>query len=99
MTIKNKHDILQSSRTNKTQAPHRATGRATGREGKKMQIGNEYCDNKEIFYIEDRDGYYWINGSEGYPKKDWLLSDAVQHYKSEDAKAERFISDWNAWCG
>ena len=34
-----------------------------------MRIGNEYCDNKEIFYIEDRDGYYWINGSEGYPKK------------------------------
>lgn len=34
-----------------------------------MQIGNEYCDNKEIFYIEDRDGYYWINGSEGYPKR------------------------------
>lgn len=72
---------------------------ATGREGKKMRIGNEYCDNKEIFYIEDRDGYYWINESEGYPKKDWLLSDAVQHYKSEDAKTERFISDWNTWCG
>lgn len=34
-----------------------------------MRIGNEYCDNKEVFYIEDRDGYYWINGSEGYPKK------------------------------
>lgn len=77
----------------------RATGQAKGREGKKMRIGNEYCDNKEIFYIEDRGGYYWINGSEGYPKKDWLLSDAVQHYKSEDAKTERFISDWNTWCG
>ena len=64
-----------------------------------MRIGNEYCDNKEIFYIEDRGGYYWINGSEGYPKKDWLLSDAVQHYKSEDAKTERFTSDWNTWCG
>lgn len=65
-----------------------------------MYIGEEYCDRKEIFYIEDRgDGYYWINGSEGYLKKDWLLSDAVQHYKSEDAKTERFISDWNAWCG
>lgn len=75
------------------------TLKATGREGKKMQIGNEYCDNKEIFYIEDRDGYYWINGSEGYPKKDWLLPDAVQHYKSEDTRAERFISDWDAWCG
>ena len=37
MTIKNKHDILQSSRTNKTQAPHGATGQATGREGKKMR--------------------------------------------------------------
>lgn len=65
-------------------------------------IGEEYrehCDDKEIFCIEDRDGYYWINGSEGYPKKDWLLVDAIAHYKSEDAKIERFISNWNAWCG
>lgn len=45
------------------------------------------------------DGYYWINGSEGYPKKDWLLLDAVWHYKSKDTKIERFVSDWNAWCG
>ena len=34
-----------------------------------MRIGNEYCDNKEIFCIEDRGGYYWINGSEGYLKR------------------------------
>lgn len=40
-----------------------------------------------------------INGSTGYPKRDWLLSDAVKHYKSDDAKCERFESEWNAWCG
>lgn len=64
-----------------------------------MYIGEEYCENKEIFYIEDRGGYYWINGSEGYPKKEWLLADAVAHYKSEDAEIDRFSSEWNAWCG
>lgn len=63
------------------------------------RVGEELCDNVEIFYILDDGKYYRINGSEYYPKKDWLLQDAVAHYKSEDAKMERFISDWNAWCG
>jgi len=63
-----------------------------------QEVGIEFCDNKEIFYIWDDGEYYLINGSEGYPKKERLLSDAVQHYKSTDAKIERFISDWNAWC-
>lgn len=63
-----------------------------------QEVGIEFCDNKEIFYIWDDGEYYLINGSEGYPKKEWLLSDAVQHYKSADAKIERSISDWNAWC-
>ena len=62
------------------------------------EVGLEFCDNKEIFYICDDGEYYLINGSEGYLKKDWLLSDAVAHYKSEDAKVERSISEWNAWC-
>ena len=62
------------------------------------EVGLEFCDNKEIFYIWDDGEYYLINGSEGYLKKDWLLSDAVAHYKSEDAKVERSISEWNTWC-
>lgn len=63
-----------------------------------VEVGREFCDNKEIFYIQDDGKYYWINGSEGYLKKDWLLSDAVAHYKSANAKNERFVSDWNVWC-
>ena len=52
MTIKNKHDILQSSRTNKTQAPHRATGQATGREGKKMyRVYSKYIKSGKVEYI------------------------------------------------
>ena len=34
-------------------------------------IGIEFCDNKEIFYIWDDGEYYLINGSDGYLKKDW----------------------------
>ena len=60
------------------------------------EVGIEFCDNKEIFYIWDDGEYYMINGSTGYPKRDWLLSDAVKHYKSDDAKCERFESEWNA---
>lgn len=63
------------------------------------EVGIEFCDNKEIFYIWDDGEYYMINGSTGYPKRDWLLSDAVKHYKSDDAKCERFESERNAWCG
>lgn len=33
------------------------------------EVGIEFCDNKEIFYIWDDGEYYLINGSEGYPKK------------------------------
>ena len=62
------------------------------------EVGIEFCDNKEIFYILDDGEYYLINGSEGYPKKDWLLEYAVKHYKSIDARIERSIGDWNAWC-
>ena len=63
------------------------------------EVGIEFCDNKEIFYIWDDGEYYMINGSTGYPKRDWHLSDAVKHYKSNDAKCERFESEGNAWCG
>ena len=63
------------------------------------EVGIEFCDNKEIFYIWDDGEYYMINGSTGYPKRDWLLSDSVKHYKSDAAKCERFESEWNAWCG
>ena len=63
------------------------------------EVGIEFCDNKEIFYIWDDGEYYMINGSTGYPKRDWLLSDAVKHYKTDDAKCERFEREWNAWCG
>ena len=63
------------------------------------EVGIEFCDSKEIFYIWDDGEYYLINGSDGYPKKEWLLEDAVKHYKSADAKIERSISDWSAWCG
>ena len=69
------------------------------REINMKEVGIEFCDNKEIFYIWDDGEYYMINGSTGYPKRDWLLSDAVKHYKSDDAKCERFESEWNAWCG
>lgn len=37
------------------------------------EVGIEFCDNKEIFYILDDGEYYLINGSDGYPKKEWLL--------------------------
>lgn len=63
------------------------------------EVGIEFVDNKEIFYIWDDGEYYLINGTEGYKKNKWLLIDAVKHYKSEDAKIERYISDWNTWCG
>ena len=63
------------------------------------EVGIEFCDDKEIFYIWDNGEYYMINGSTGYPKRDWHLSDAVKHYKSNDAKCEGFESEWNAWCG
>lgn len=62
------------------------------------EVGIEFCDNKEIFYIQDDGDYYRINGSEWYPKREWLLADAVAHYKSEEARIERSISEWNAWC-
>jgi len=63
-----------------------------------MSIFDNYCDNREIFYIEDRNGYYWINGSEGYKKSDWTLEEAVNDYKSEEGKARRFGSEYRSWC-
>jgi len=63
-----------------------------------MSIFDNYCDNREIFYIEDRNGYYWINGSEGYKKSDWTLEEAVNDYKSEEGKARRFESEYRSWC-
>ena len=46
----------------------------------------KYCDNREIFYIEDRGGYYWINGADGYKKGDWTIEEAVKDYKSAEGK-------------
>lgn len=63
-----------------------------------MSIFDNYCDNREIFYIEDQNGYYWINGSEGYKKSDWTLEEAVNDYKSEEGKARRFESEYRSWC-
>jgi len=63
-----------------------------------MSIFDIYCDNREIFYIEDRNGYYWINGSEGYKKSDWTLEEAVNDYKSEEGKARRFELEYRSWC-
>lgn len=59
---------------------------------------DKFCDGKEIFYIEDRDGCYWINGGDGFPKSDWLIEDAVNYYKSAEGKASRFDSWYSAWC-
>jgi hypothetical protein len=58
----------------------------------------KYCDNREIFYIEDRSGYYWINGADGYKKSDWTLEEAVNDYKSVEEKARRFESEYRSWC-
>ncbi len=63
-----------------------------------MSIFDNYCDNREIFYIEDRGGYYWINGTDGYKKSDWTLEEAVKDYKSEEGKARRFESEYRSWC-
>lgn len=65
----------------------------------KKEIGIEFCDNKDIFYILEDEKNYLINGYAGYPKKDWLISDAVKHYKSKEAKISRFLSEWDSWCG
>lgn len=27
-----------------------------------VEVGREFCDNKEIFYVQDDGKYYWING-------------------------------------
>ena len=62
-----------------------------------MSIFDKYCDN-EIFYIEDRNGYYWINGSEGYKKSDWTIEAAINDYKSEEGKVRRFDAEYRAWC-
>ena len=74
-------------------------GTSRHKEPEVKRVGEEFCDNTEIFYILDDGKYYRINGSECYPKNEWLLQDAVTHYKSEAAKMDRFISDWDAWCG
>lgn len=59
---------------------------------------DKYCDNREIFYIEDRGGYYMINGANGYKKGDWTIEEAVKDYKSEEGKARRFESEYRSWC-
>lgn len=59
---------------------------------------DEFCDSKEIFYIDDVDGYYMINGSEGFRKSDWTIEEAVEYYKSDKGKADRFDSWYRTWC-
>jgi hypothetical protein len=58
----------------------------------------KYCDNKEIFYIDDIGGYYMINGADGYKKSDWTLEEAIKDYKSAEGKARRFEAEYRAWC-
>ena len=48
--------------------PRRASG-GEKEESDVKEVGIDFCDNKEIFYIYDDGEYYLINGSEGYPKK------------------------------
>lgn len=63
------------------------------------EVGVQFCDNEDIFYILDDGEYYLINGSDGYHKDDWLLADAVKDYKSAESKMKRFLSEWETWCG
>ena len=58
----------------------------------------KHCDGREIFYIEDRDGFYWINGADGYKKSEWTIEEAVNDYKSAEGKARRFELEYRAWC-
>ena len=75
------------------------TAPAAGRKEKAMYNRfDKYCDNREVFYIEDRGGYYWINGADGYKKGDWTIEEAVKDYKSEEGKAHRFDAEYRAWC-
>lgn len=61
-------------------------------------IGEEYCDGKEIIYIENGDdGCYWINGNTGYLKKNWPLVDAVENYKWECEKEEMLLDETEEW--
>lgn len=62
------------------------------------EVGFQFCDNEDIFYIWDDGEYYWINGSDGYHKDDWLLADAVKDYKSIDSRLKRAFKDWEIWC-
>jgi hypothetical protein len=58
----------------------------------------KYCDNREIFYIEDRGGYYWINGAHGYKKTEWTIEEAVRDYRSAEGKARWLELECRAWC-
>ena len=58
----------------------------------------KYCDGREIFYIEDRDGFFLINGANGYKKSEWTIEEAVKDYKSEEGKARWFELEYSAWC-
>ncbi len=68
------------------------------REAITMSIFKKYCDNREIFFIEDRDGFYWINGTNGYYKTDWTIEEAVEDYKTGKGKAWRFELECRSWC-
>jgi len=71
----------------------------SGKDGNTMYNKyDKYCDNHEIFYIEDRDGYYWINGADGYKKSDWTIEEAIADYKSAEGKARWYDAEYRAWC-
>lgn len=43
---------------------------------------------REIYYTDERDGEFWINGSTSYDLKQWTKEEAIADYQSEEAELQ-----------
>lgn len=43
---------------------------------------------REIYYTEERNGEFWINGDTGYDLEHWTKEEAIADYQSEEAELQ-----------
>lgn len=63
---------------------------------------SDFTLSNEIYSLqirtEDRTKWIVINYSEMYKYSEWSISEAIEHYLSDEGRTERYASWYRAWC-
>lgn len=68
----------------------------------KELIVSEYTTHSDIYSLQIRteknNKWLYINYTDGYNLKQWTIEEAINHYLSDEGKAERFESWYHSYC-